>query len=230
MLKRLFTSKVRIKLLKLFLTNPDKEFFIRELTRKLDEQINSVRRELDNLKKVGLLTSKSKNRKKYYQVDTSFMFYNELRSMMLKAMNTNEDLVKSIQKLGKIELLILSGVFLNKEAEADLLLVGDVNKDHLAGIALEVEHAFTEKGAAQRHPINTADQPVATPALDAVGAPEIVEFRIGADDFTVYPGVRALRSGLGAASHDTLEGGIAAHLEDLAAHRLGQALRHVKSV
>ncbi len=132
MLKRLFTSKVRIKLLKLFLTNPDKEFFIRELTRKLDEQINSVRRELDNLKKVGLLTSKSKNRKKYYQVDTSFMFYNELRSMMLKAMNTNEDLVKSIQKLGKIELLILSGVFLNKEAEADLLLVGDVNKDHLA--------------------------------------------------------------------------------------------------
>lgn len=132
MLKRLFTSKVRIKLLTLFLTNPEKEFFIRQLTRKLDEQINSVRRELDNLKKVGLLTSSLKNRKKYYKVDPNFILFNELRSIITKAENSNEDLVKQIQKLGKVELLILSGTFINKEADADLLLVGDINKIHLA--------------------------------------------------------------------------------------------------
>ena len=51
LLKGLFTSNTRIKLLTLFLLNPDEEYFIRELTRKLEEQINSVRRELDNLKK-----------------------------------------------------------------------------------------------------------------------------------------------------------------------------------
>jgi hypothetical protein len=53
MLKALFSSKARIKLLTAFLLNPDEEYFIRELTRKLDEQINSIRRELDNLKKIG---------------------------------------------------------------------------------------------------------------------------------------------------------------------------------
>lgn len=137
MLKRLFTSKVRVKLLTLFLLNPEKEFFIRQLTRKLDEQINSVRRELDNLKKIGLLTSKTRSRKKYYQINPSFIFLNELKSIIVKAMNSNDDLIKMINKLGKVELLVLSGVFLNKEAESDLLLVGDISKSELEDILEE---------------------------------------------------------------------------------------------
>ena len=64
MLKELFSSNTRVKLLTVFLTSPGEEFFIRELTRKLGEQINSIRRELNNLKKVGLLKSRSKFRKK----------------------------------------------------------------------------------------------------------------------------------------------------------------------
>jgi DNA-binding transcriptional ArsR family regulator len=134
MLKRLFTSKVRVKLLSLFLLEPEKEFFIRQLTRKLDEQINSVRRELDNLKKIGLLTARVKNRKKYYQVNQNFLLFSELRSIVMKAMNNNEDLVKTINKAGKIDLLVLSGVFLNKEAEADLLIVGELDKAELEEI------------------------------------------------------------------------------------------------
>ena len=78
MLKRLFTSNTRIKLLTIFLMNLDQEFFIRELTRKLDEQINSVRRELDNLKKMGFLRSKTKNRKKYYYVNKNFVILFDL--------------------------------------------------------------------------------------------------------------------------------------------------------
>lgn len=141
MLKRLFTSKVRIKLLQLFLSQPDTEFFIRQLTRKLDEQINSVRRELDNLKKVGLLTSKSKNRKKYYITNKHFMLYNELKSIMVKGSGSNEELVEDISKLGKVDLLIFSGIFLNKDAESDILLVGDVDKDKLS----QILESFMEK-------------------------------------------------------------------------------------
>lgn len=134
MLKRLFTSKVRIKLLNLFLLNPEQEYFIRELTRKLDEQINSVRRELDNLKKIGLLTSKTRNRKKYYIANKSFILFNELRSIYAKAANTNEELIHDIVKLGKVELLILSGIFLNKEADCDVLVVGDLDKEALSDL------------------------------------------------------------------------------------------------
>ncbi|MBA4337201.1 hypothetical protein C0416_05545 [bacterium] len=131
MLKRLFTSNTRIKLLTLFLLNPDEEYFIRELTRKLDEQINSIRRELDNLKKMGLLKSKMKNRKKFYVVNKQFVIFNDLKNIVIKAMSGKDDLVKKIMKFGEVEFLALLGVFVDKPSPVDLLLVGDMDKAKL---------------------------------------------------------------------------------------------------
>lgn len=131
MLKRLFTSKARIKLLETFLLNPDEEFFIRELTRRLNEQINSIRRELGNLKAFGLLRSRYKNRKKYYVVNKHFLLYNELRSVIIKASSTLDSIAKKLQKLGKIDLLVISGVFLDKNSATDLFIVGDIEKQQL---------------------------------------------------------------------------------------------------
>jgi len=131
MLKQLFSSNARVKLLKAFLLNPDEEFFIRELTRKLDEQINSIRRELDNLKKVGLLRSRLRNRKKYYMVNKDFLIYEELRDMFVKASSDNEQMARAIAKMGKVDFLLVSGLFVGKEASVDLLVVGEVDKEKL---------------------------------------------------------------------------------------------------
>ncbi len=133
MLKRLFTSNTRIKLLTVFLSNTDGEFFIRELTRKLNEQINSVRRELDNLKKAGFLKAKTKNRKKYYTVNKDFVFLEEFRSIIVKAMTSNQGIAKDLQAMGEVKVLALSGVFLDKPTETvDMLIVGDVDRNRLA--------------------------------------------------------------------------------------------------
>lgn len=140
MLKRLFTSKARIKLLEVFLLNPDGEFFIRELTRKLDEQINSVRRELGNLKSLGLLRSRAKNRKKFYIVNKNFVLFNELRSIIIKSGSTLENIAKRIQQFGRIDLLVISGQFLEKNSPTDLFIVGEVDKLQLEDfISREVE-------------------------------------------------------------------------------------------
>lgn len=130
-LKRLFTSRARVKLLSTFLLYPEGEFFIRELTRKLNEQINSVRRELDNLKKIGLLRSRVRNRKKYYIVNEDFIIFNELRSIMVKAINSHDEIIKKIQKFGKIDFLVLGGQFIDKESDIDMLVVGKVDKKSL---------------------------------------------------------------------------------------------------
>ena len=131
MLKRLFTSNARIKLLTVFLLNPDGEYFIRELTRKLDEQINSVRRELTNLKRVGLLKSKMKNRKKYYIVNKNFILFSELRNIFVKCNSNAEEVVKKIAKMGKVDLLVLSGIFVDRNTPTDLFIVGKVDPEML---------------------------------------------------------------------------------------------------
>ncbi len=133
MLKRLFTSNTRIKLLTVFLMNEDQEFFIRELTRKLNEQINSVRRELDNLKKLGFLKAKTKNRKKYYHINKDFIFREELKNIIIKGLSSQKSIAKEVERLGDVKLLALSGVFLDQETvSVDMLVVGDLSREKLS--------------------------------------------------------------------------------------------------
>ncbi|HEC21021.1 MAG TPA: ArsR family transcriptional regulator [Candidatus Peregrinibacteria bacterium] len=141
MLKALFSSNTRVKLLKTFLLNPEEEYFIRELTRKLNEQINSVRRELNNLKKIGLLKSRSRNRKKYFYINKDFLILEELKEIVAKCTDPRKDIAKKIAKLGKLELLVFSGSFIGKKnISTDLLLVGDINKVDLSSYLIaEVE-------------------------------------------------------------------------------------------
>jgi hypothetical protein len=131
MLKKLFTSNTRVKLLTLFLLDPEQEYFIRELTRKLDEQINSIRRELDNLKKLGLLKSRTKDRKKYYMVNKNFIAFNELKGIIVKALSSRDHVTQKISKMGRVDFMVLSGLFVDKSSPVDLLLVGDVDREKL---------------------------------------------------------------------------------------------------
>lgn len=81
MIEQLFGSKTRVKLLQLFYQNPNRSYYVREITRKIDEQINSVRRELSNLLSIGIITSDSTNNKLYYEVSQDFEYYSALANM-----------------------------------------------------------------------------------------------------------------------------------------------------
>lgn len=127
----MFGSGARVKLFQQFLLNPDDEFFIRELTRVLDEQINSLRRELENLEKIGMLKSTERNRKKYYRVNPHFPLLHELTSIIRKTQKENDDILKRISKLGELDLFVLTGQFVGQNADIDLFLVGSINKADL---------------------------------------------------------------------------------------------------
>ena len=81
MIEQLFGSKTRVKLLQLFYQNPNRSYYVREITRKIDEQINSVRRELSNLLSIGIITSDSTNNKLYYEVSQDFEYYGALANI-----------------------------------------------------------------------------------------------------------------------------------------------------
>src|ERR1700735_110673 len=85
MIEQLFGSKTRVKLLQLFYSNPNRSFFVREITRKIDEQINSVRRELSNLLSIGIITSETTNNKLYYEVKQKFEYYEPLQQFFAGA-------------------------------------------------------------------------------------------------------------------------------------------------
>ncbi|MBR5046098.1 transcriptional regulator [Candidatus Saccharibacteria bacterium] len=82
--EKLFGSKTRAKLLKLFFENPDKSFYVREMTRVIDEQINSVRRELLNLESIGVIKNETFDNKIYYSANNKHPFSHPLTEIFSK--------------------------------------------------------------------------------------------------------------------------------------------------
>lgn len=142
MIEQLFGSKTRVKLLQLFYNNPNRSFYVREITRKIDEQINSVRRELANLLSIGIISSETTNNKLYYEVNQSYEFYKQLHAIFgASAAKADEDEPDdSFKNLGRVDVAIMTGKFtLDDRSGADLLLVGDINQTQLAKYISELE-------------------------------------------------------------------------------------------
>jgi hypothetical protein len=140
MIDKLFGSKTRVKLLHLFMNHPGQSFYVREITRLIDEQINSVRRELANMLEVGVITSDTADNKLYYQVNQRYEFYTALRAIFagesisadqasaVATDGVNEQEVAIVQAISGLRLAILSGVLVKgSTSSVDVVLVGNVS-------------------------------------------------------------------------------------------------------
>lgn len=140
-LEKLFGSKTRVKILSLFVKNPNNDFFIREITRKLKERINSIRRELTNLEKMKILKSTKKDKKKYYSINEDCNIIDELSALIIKSsIVSKQKVVQEIKRLGNVQLAALSGIFTRSDSKVDLLIVSDkVDKKKLTKIIDDLE-------------------------------------------------------------------------------------------
>jgi len=148
MIDALFGSKTRVKLLHLFLNNPNRAFYVREITRKIDEQINSVRRELANMQSVGIIKSDSSNNRLYYEINQEYQHYEPLRAIFADAHLQSEvaangevnDWTKRLKPLGDVRVALFSGSLVRgSNGELDVLLAGDINKTQLKRFLKELE-------------------------------------------------------------------------------------------
>lgn len=83
-LKKLFTSNVRVRLLNLFVSNPENRIYIREAARRIGEGVRNVSRELSNLESVGFLRSEHHGHQKYFFIDPDFLLLPEIRGILIK--------------------------------------------------------------------------------------------------------------------------------------------------
>ena len=137
MIDALFGSKTRVKLLHLFLNNPGTSFYVREITRLVDEQINSVRRELSNMLTIGIITSDTSDNKLYYEVNQRYEYYLPLRAIFgdspeakmgahIVSQSTSNDWQPYIKDMPGLRIAIAAGMLVSSStSKVDLLLVGN---------------------------------------------------------------------------------------------------------
>ena len=143
MLQDLMVSKVRVKLLKVFLSQPKEMFYIRQLVRLLSEEINAVRRELQRMEKLGMVKRENRGNRIYYWFNKDYPLYGDLLSMVAKSAGLGGEIVKRRSKLGKVRFALISGKMVRglevKPDEVDLLVVGDLELKQLADLVKSFE-------------------------------------------------------------------------------------------
>lgn len=136
-------------MLQLFYGNPNRSFYVREITRKIDEQINSVRRELANLLSIGIIASDTNNNRLYYEVNQSYDYYPPLSLIFGgtpvtkpkdKVTKKESPELQELKSLGNVELAVYTGQFTRDDKSGtDILIVGDINQTKMAKFIEDLE-------------------------------------------------------------------------------------------
>lgn len=130
-LEDIVISRVRVKILTLFMTHPGQMFHVREIVRRTEEEINAVRRELAHMEKKGMVSKERRANRLFYTFRKDYRLYYELLEIVHKSTGLGDDIYKNRAKLGKIKFAMISGRYARgkekkSNTDVDLLIVGDV--------------------------------------------------------------------------------------------------------
>jgi DNA-binding transcriptional ArsR family regulator len=150
-LKHLLVSQTRLKLINVLFYSPKEIFYVRQLVRLIDEEINSVRRELDNLKKSGIIDSEWRGNRLYYWADKQSPLFINLLSIANQSSGLGLKLQNKNETLGNIKLVFYTYSFITGEKrntdDIDLIIVGDVS-------LREIENFIKQEEEIRGHEIN----------------------------------------------------------------------------
>ncbi len=132
-LAQLFGSATRVKLMRLFLFNPDTAFSLGELSRRVKAESGETRKEITRLIAAGVVKKRSvirpgkKEHQLGYGLDSRFLYLQPLKNLLVTvSLHADESLTKKFAPVGKLKLLVASGVFIREwDTRVDLLIVGD---------------------------------------------------------------------------------------------------------
>jgi len=148
MLEKLFHSKARVKILSYFSLNPEIKVYIREFARILDENVNSIRRELINLENLKILICEEKGNLKFYSMNKESPIYEEITNIFLKTEGISKNL-KNELKDEDIEILFIYGSFASGKAkqrsDLDLFILGNMDEDILIKKIDKLEQKFSKE-------------------------------------------------------------------------------------
>jgi len=144
MLEYFITSKTKRSLLKLFLTNPERRFYTREIAKLTGEPLNAVRRELGYLEKAGLLKSRKEGNMKYFGLVKEFPFYPELKKIIYSTIGLGDYLKEKLEDSESIVLAFIYGSVARDEettkSDIDIFIVGGIDEKELHELISDIEN------------------------------------------------------------------------------------------
>ena len=138
-LEKIFGGAPRVKLMRLFLFNATTAFLPKEIFTRTKVDPARARKELNFLLKVGLIKKTTRsNGKVVWGINEKFPYLAEFQHLLLQtSLITPQSIIKKLSKIGKLKLVILSGLFKEQaESRLDVLIVADNAKKTSADVIM----------------------------------------------------------------------------------------------
>ncbi len=125
MLKTLFSSSIRADVLSLLLNSPDEKFYVREIAKLLRKNPSGVKRELDNLEKMGIVTCEKVANLKYFQANNESPLFSELKNLITKSLGL-PGAIKAVLRAAGAKAAFIYGPYAEEEDvdAVDLFVIG----------------------------------------------------------------------------------------------------------
>jgi predicted nucleotidyltransferase len=142
-IRLLFKSKIRQKILAGFFADESRKFYINEMARIVNTSQGTCRRELNKLADMGLLASSRTGNLRYYEINKKSPFYNEFRAIIQKTIGIEAILKGKLQGLKGITFAFIFGSYAKNEfkpeSDIDIVIIGTISEVRLAKIFRDVE-------------------------------------------------------------------------------------------
>ena len=129
---KIFNSKVRRELFRLYFTNPDKEYYLRELERILNTPVSMIRKELIRQQLDGVFLSRKAGNLTYFSLNKNYPLLEELKSIVFKTIGIKGLLGETLKKVRGVEAAFIYGSFAKSEerssSDIDLFVIGRVDE------------------------------------------------------------------------------------------------------
>ncbi len=149
MFEHLIISRTRSKILELFLSEPGLEIHLREIARRIEENINSARRELNHLEEVSILTSRKDGNQRYFKINKAHIIYPDLKNIFLKTSGVGNVIRNSLEEIGKIQFCFIYGSYASNtektESDLDIFIVGDIEENRLIPVINSLEEKINRE-------------------------------------------------------------------------------------
>jgi len=137
MLNKLFSSKTRVEILKLFLFNTNNSFYQRQISNLTAQSIRGVQREVDKLNRIGLIERSIQGNRIYYKVNKKCPIVEDLKNIFFKSVGIAEVLRDNFKEKG-IKVAFIYGSYAKGEesllSDIDLMVIGDISSKELSSI------------------------------------------------------------------------------------------------
>jgi uncharacterized protein len=132
-LRALFASATLADLLRLFMLEPEREFYQRELQRLTGAHLRQLQRDLERLLNSGLVAERTHGNRVYYRAVTAHPAFPDLRAVVVKTLGVGDVLREAFAPLGTtVSLAFVFGSIARGDdtaaSDVDLFIVGSVSR------------------------------------------------------------------------------------------------------